>query len=406
MDWLKKSLICFSVASILVLVCGCLNIPENMQITMGSDKNVEKLENQNTQNSNPQPENELQNNKNNQKDINYNEHQSDDKSQNNQNSNPQPNKPKPEKIIKEINNPIVEINRIGWGNDIIFEDIKGGVELVPNPETGLMPKLSAGSFKVETKEDISITKATLEVYVKVMNPNSMGCDIEEMEIDVYGDDGKFLGSGSIKNEHLVKNSDRIIPVIVKISNSKTLKNLVELSRNDRITLTIKGQGTFRYEDRITKEIPISCSYPVELSEKLVKLKYALKNFEEWKENIYVKIYDEAKEKIGDTIPNKYVEDDGNVIHVNPENPKVGKTTTITIKNPETNEPVRGVRVWSDAILLGKTDNYGEIKYRFLKSGNHKIKVIIGNTEYWRNIYVSKLVNSDNDQGILDNRIFR
>jgi len=107
MDWLKKALICFSVASILVLVCGCLNIPENMQITIGSDKNVEKLESQNNQNSNPQPENELQNNKDNQKDVNYNEHQSDYKSQNNQNPNlqpnkpevinPQPNKPKPEK---------------------------------------------------------------------------------------------------------------------------------------------------------------------------------------------------------------------------------------------------------------------------------------------------------------------
>jgi LEA14-like dessication related protein len=389
----------------MVLVCGCVNSPENMQITMGSDKNIEKLESQNNQNSNPQPEKELQNNKDNQKDINYKEPQSDYKSPN---SNPQPNKPEPEKPIKkEIKDPIVEINRIGWGNDIIFEDIKGGVELEPNIETGLMPKLSAGSFKVETKEDISITKATLEVYVKVMNPNSMGCDIEEMEIDVYGDDGKFLGSGSIKNEHLVKNSNRIMPVIVKISNSKTLKNLVELSRNDRITLTIKGQGTFRYEDRTAKEIPISCSYPVELPEKLIKLKYVLKNFEEWKKNIYVKIYGEVKKKIDNAIPNNYVEDTyGNVIHVNPENPKVGKTVKITIKNPETNEPVQRVRVWSDKVLLGKTNDYGEVDHTFLKSGNHQIIVIIGDTEYWINIYVSKLVNSDNNQGILDNRRFR
>ena len=166
-----------------------------------------------------------------------------------------------------------------------------------------------------------------------------------------------------------------------------------MSENDEITLKIKGQGIFRYEDGTTKELPIDCSYPIELSEKLVKLKYALKNFEEWKENIYDKI----KEKIDEIIPDKCIEDTyGDVICVNPENPKVGKATTITIMNPETNEPVQGVRVWSDIIPLGKTDDYGEIEHRFLKSGYHKIKVIIGDTEYWRDIYVSGLLEDSND----------
>ena len=62
MDWLKKSLIFFSVASILVLVCGCVDTPDNnIQITVNPDnQNSKGVDNVKTQN--PQSEKELQNN--------------------------------------------------------------------------------------------------------------------------------------------------------------------------------------------------------------------------------------------------------------------------------------------------------------------------------------------------------
>ena len=58
MDIIKKALVCFSIVFILVLVCGCVNTPEKVEITINQNKDTEKSVSQDTQISN------LQNNQN------------------------------------------------------------------------------------------------------------------------------------------------------------------------------------------------------------------------------------------------------------------------------------------------------------------------------------------------------
>jgi anionic cell wall polymer biosynthesis LytR-Cps2A-Psr (LCP) family protein len=49
MDVLKKALVCFTILSILILVCGCVNTQGNVQMPV---KDVEKPENKENQNAN------------------------------------------------------------------------------------------------------------------------------------------------------------------------------------------------------------------------------------------------------------------------------------------------------------------------------------------------------------------
>ena len=195
-------------------------------------------------------------------------------------------------------------------------------------------------------------------------------------------------------------------------------NIVELTKNNETTLEIKGHGIFIYEDGTTKEISIDCIYTVELPEILIGLKYVLNNFEEWKEKVYGKI----KEKVEEYKNLRCVEDKYGVIDIYPESPEVGESVMITINDPETYEPIKGVWVWEiknkkevdenlkEEILrdlkemlkeessespllcpLGKTDKNGEVtllqKTGFLTGGYRVILTKVGDTVYYRVVYV-------------------
>ncbi len=102
------------------------------------------------------------------------------------------------------------------------------------------PKASVVSI---TPSSVGLSSVTLNVKIRIDNPNPFGAHLTKLEFDVYYlKDGKFiyLGHGEKRDVDIKANGVTEIVVPVKIDNLQAVGTLLQLAKKGEVTIKVKG----------------------------------------------------------------------------------------------------------------------------------------------------------------------
>ncbi len=112
--------------------------------------------------------------------------------------------------------------------------VLSGCSFIKKPEVSVVSVTPSG---------VSLSSVTLNVKIRVNNPNPFGAHLTKLEFDVYYlNNGKFvyLGHGERKDISIKANGVTEFTVPVKIEDVRAIGTLIQLAKSGKVTIKVKG----------------------------------------------------------------------------------------------------------------------------------------------------------------------